>query len=342
MTDERPLPSLNALRAFEAAARLRSVSQAAAELHVTHGAVSRQLRALEDELGLALFEREGRGIRPNAAGKRLLEAASGAFAQLRDCVATLRRGNERDAAFVLGCPGSVLARWMIPRLQQLHGDLPGLTLHLAAQDGDFAPRLDGLDAALLLGQAPWPAGWNVHELGRERIGPVFSPALPGAGQLARQPLQAVLEQPLLHTRSRPQAWPTWAACNGLDATQLRQGAGFEHLYYLLEAAAAGLGIAIAPQPLVADDLAKGRLIAPWGFVDTEGQWVLCTTGQARHPQVQALAAWLQRQLLAPTRLVGATDKDQPATRRPARTAATDSPPRPGHGPQQLPPPASRQ
>ena len=131
---------LNALRAFEAAARLRSVSQAAAELHVTHGAVSRQLRALEEELGLVLFERDGRGIRPNAAGHRLLEATSGAFSQLRDCISSLRRPQRTDA-FVLGRPGSLLARWMIPRLQDLQRDLPGLTLHLAAQDGDFAPRL---------------------------------------------------------------------------------------------------------------------------------------------------------------------------------------------------------
>ncbi|MCL7714129.1 LysR family transcriptional regulator [Stenotrophomonas mori] len=289
------LPPLHALRAFEATARLRSVSLAAAELHVTHGAVSRQLRVLEDALGVALFERDGRGIRPNAAGRRLQEAASGAFSQLRDCVAALRRAQRNDV-LVLGCPGSVLARWMIPRLQQLQDDLPGLTLHLAAQEGDFAPQLAGLDAALLLGQAPWPAGWTVHGLGSERIGPVFSPAMPGAGPLARQPPQALLGQALLHTHSRPQAWPTWAALNGLEPGALRQGTGFAHLYYLLEAAVAGLGVAIAPYPLVAGDLANGRLVAPWGFVDTDGHWALCTVGDARHPRIEALADWLRRQL----------------------------------------------
>ena len=295
MKDTYALPSLNALRAFEAAARLRSVSLAADELHVTHGAVSRQLRALEEELGVALFERDGRGIRPTAAGKRLLEAASSAFAQLRDCVAGLRR-TQRSDALVLGCPGSILARWMIPRLQKLQRDLPGLTLHLSAQDGDFAPRLDGLDTALMLGQAPWPTGWQVQALAAERIGPVFSPAMPGASLLAAQPLHALIDQPLLHTHSRPQAWPTWATRNDLDDAGLRYGTGFEHLYYLLEAAVAGLGIAIAPEPLVADDLASGRLVAPWGFIDTEGSWVLCTAGGRQHPQAGALAEWLQRQL----------------------------------------------
>ena len=100
----------------------------------------------------------------------------------------------------------------------------------------------------------------------------------------------------MHTRSRPQAWPTWATRNGLDDAGLRYGTGFEHLYYLLEAAVAGLGIAIAPEPLVADDLANGRLLAPWGFVETEGQWALCTAGDGTHPKINALAGWLRQQL----------------------------------------------
>ncbi len=295
MPTARPLPSLNALRAFEAAARLRSVSAAAAELHVTHGAVSRQLRLLEEELGVPLFERDGRGIRPTAAGRQLREAAGAAFALLRDAVAELRRP-VRPNALVLGCPGSVLARWMIPRLQALQRDLPGLTLHLSAHEGEFGPSLEGLDAALLIGQAPWPADWEVHALAPERIGPVLSPALaatlapPGSGA------QALLRQTLLHTASRPQAWPAWARAHGLDPTALRYGTGFEHLYYLLEAAVAGLGVAIAPEPLVADDLASGRLIAPWGFVDTEGCWALCSTSDRNDPRVPELADWLRRQL----------------------------------------------
>lgn len=288
------LPSLNALKAFEAAARLRSVSGAAAELHVTHGAVSRQLRLLEEELGLPLFERDGRGIRPSAAGHRLLEASSAAFAQIGNCVAALRTP-PHSRAFVLGCPGSILARWMIPRLHALQRDLPELTLHLAAQEGDFTPQLEGLDAALMLGQPPWPVDWQVHSLAPERIGPVFSPAMSGAAELARKPLHALQGHALLHTLSRPQAWPTWAGLNGVDHRLLHYGTGFEHLYYLLEAAVAGLGVAIAPQPLVAADLASGRLVAPWGFSDTEGSWGLCSTN-AHDRRVSMLAGWLRQQL----------------------------------------------
>ena len=299
MKDDHALPSLNALRAFEAAARLRSVSLAAAELHVTHGAVSRQVRALEEELGVPLIERDGRGIRPTAAGRRLQEAASGAFSQLRDCVAALRRGKRNDA-FVLGCPGSVLARWMIPRLQQLQQDLPGLTLHLAAQDGDFAPRLAGLDAALLLGQAPWPAGWTVHGLGSERIGPVFSPSMHGAQRLVHQPPEALLEHALLHTRSRPQAWPTWATLNDLDPAALRDAAArllpgapllrIEELdaydfYYYARDAHAMLGH--VEKPLPAWRAVFGDARATWVYLDPRTGQIL-----ARQDSGARASRWL--------------------------------------------------
>lgn len=292
----RDLPALNALRAFEAAARLGSLGRAAAELHVTHGAVSRQVRLLEEELGLALFRREGRGLRLTDAGLRLGEAAGVAFAQIEDTVRSLRRGAEPGTR-VIGCPGSLLARWMIPRLEQLRRDLPGLQLHLSPHEGDFAPTLPGLDAALLIGQPPWPAQWRVHVLAAERIGPVVDPRHPAAARLSGRAPDALLDEELLHTASRPQAWPQWARSRGLDPAALRLGTGFEHLYYLLEAALAGLGVAIAPEPLVAADLASGRLVAPWGFVETGAHWCLCTRRDA-DPQLEALAHWLRAQLAA--------------------------------------------
>ncbi len=291
----RELPSLNALRAFEATARLESVSRAGDELHVTHGAVSRHIRALESELGIALFTREGRGLSLTPAGRQLRDGASAAFDQLRSCCHQLRR-ESRHAPLVLGCSSSVLARWIIPRLQKLHDDLPDLKLHLAAIEGNPAPALPGLDAALLLSEPPWPPSWDVHPLATERIGPVFSPQHPRYAALRAAPPSALSAEPLLHTTSRPQAWPAWARAQGMSASQLRYGQSFEHLYYLLEAATAGLGVAIAPQPLVADDLAAGRLVAPWGFRATRARWVLGIPRHADDSRLSLLADWLKREL----------------------------------------------
>lgn len=289
------LPPLPALRAFEAAARLGSVSRAAEELHVTHGAVSRHIRTLEQALGAPLFQRQGRGLALTPAGEGLRDASGEAFARLRQSWRELRRSGD-GTPLVLGCSGSVLARWMIPRLARLEADLPGLRLHLAVQENMPGPELAGAEAALLLAAAPWPPAWRVHELAGERVGPVLSPRMPGADRLQRHDATVLLGPALLQTRSRPQAWPTWAAAIGLDATRLNVGGEFEHLLYLLEAAVAGLGIAIAPEPLVSDDLASGRLIAPWGFVDTPARWILCADARNRDPRIPALADWLVREL----------------------------------------------
>lgn len=291
----RKLPSLNALHAFEAAARLESVTRAASELHVTHGAVSRQIKALESELGKALFARQGRGLILTPAGLRLRDAAGTAFLQLEETWSDLRR-DSAPSALVLGCPGSVLARWIIPRLPRLGQELPELNLHLVVHEGEFDTRLSGLDAALLLSEPPFAEGWEVHELAAERIGPVVSPRYAGFDSLRDAPASILLGEALLHTSSRPQAWPAWARSNGLEAGSLSFGAGFEHLYYLLEAAVAGLGVAIAPQPLVSEDIASGRLVAPWGFVEAPGRWILCSRRKPTDARVSLLAGWLRRDL----------------------------------------------
>jgi len=289
------LPPLNALRAFEAAARLQSVSQAAVELSVTHGAVSRQIRVLEEDLGLALFSKDGRGIKLTDAGLRLRDAAGEAFERLRSTCAELRQQTV-DAPFVLGCPGSLLARWFIPRLDRLNRELPDLHLQLSASEGELDPRRAGLDATLWYAEPPWPADMRVYELGEEAIGPVLSPYHPQFASLRQAPATALLDQALLHTTSRPQAWPTWAAGQGLAVDRLRMGQSFEHLYYLLEAALAGLGVAIAPQQLVADDLASGRLVAPWGFVRTSARLTLWVPARRQDRRAEQLAGWLRKAL----------------------------------------------
>ncbi|WP_440975814.1 LysR family transcriptional regulator [Pseudoxanthomonas winnipegensis] len=288
------LPPLGALRAFEAAARLESVSRAADELHVTHGAVSRQIRTLEDALGQPLFDRVGRGLVLTPAGRRLRDACGQAFTQLGQAWRELRRGPAGDT-LVLGCSASVLARWVIPRLERMQQALPGVSLHFSAQESPDR-ALGEVDALLLLGQAPWPAGWQVAELAGETIGPVVGARYPGLPALQAQPPTALLGERLLHTASRPQAWPQWAAAHGLDPQALQYGEGFPHLYYLLEAAASGLGVAIAPRPLVEADLASGRLLAPWGFAPTPGRWALCSAAGRSDPRLTRLAGWLRGEL----------------------------------------------
>ena len=291
----RDLPPLNALRAFEAAARLSSVSQAAEQLSVTHGAVSRQLKVLEEHLGVSLFVKEGRGLKLTEAGVRLRDASSEAFDRLRNVCTELTQSHI-DAPFVLGCSGSLLARWFIPRLGRLNADLPDLRLHLSAGEGDLDPRKPGLDALLVFAEPPWPADMHVYALGSERIGPVLSPRLGRYQQLCHAPASALLGEPLLHTTSRPQAWPSWAQQHALDAKALNYGQGFEHLYYLLEAAVAGLGVAIAPEPLVAEDLKAGRLVAPWGFKQTPAQLALWLPKRAADGRARQLAQWLKAEL----------------------------------------------
>lgn len=295
MSQPRDLPPLNALRAFEATARLGGVGRAAGELHVTHGAVSRQLRALEDDLGVVLLVRDGRGVKLTDAGQRLAAVAGESFAALRAICVELREGCAQSP-FVLGCPGSLLARWFIPRLDRLQRDLPQLRLQLSASEGELDPRRPGLDATLCFAAPPWPADMQVFALAAERIGPVLSSRHARHAALCGSPPAALLDEPLLHTASRPQAWPQWARAQGLDAGALRLGQGFEHLYYLLEAAVAGLGVAIAPELLVADDLAAGRLEAPWGFVETPARLALWVPARSRDPRAVELAQWLRREL----------------------------------------------
>jgi DNA-binding transcriptional LysR family regulator len=288
----RALPSLNALLAFEAAARLGSVSRAATELHVTHGAISRHIRSLEEDLRTPLFQRQGRGLVLTPAGQCLRDTSTAAFTQLRDTCDALRTGTAH-APFVLGCPVSLLARWMIPRLERLMAELPELDLHLRPQEASFDDSLAGLDAAVMAGEPPWPPGWRVYPLAQERIGPVASPGFATANRLARSRPQALYEQALLHTLSRPEAWASWAESAHLPSKRLQPGQGYPHLYHTIEAAVAGRGIAIAPEPLVADDLASGRLVAPWGFQDIRAQWILATPARVSDARAEPLAAWLK-------------------------------------------------
>ncbi|ODC02905.1 LysR family transcriptional regulator [Terasakiispira papahanaumokuakeensis] len=294
MTKTSRIPPLKALYAFDVTANTLSMSDAATQLNVTHGAVSRQIRLLEDTLGVTLFQRQSRGLVLTEAGMQLKATTRESFTRLRETCQQIS-DSPSQRPWVLSCPGSLLARWFIPRLDQLRQDLPSLNLHLTASESTLDPRQSGIDATLQFADPPWPDDMQVWPLMPERIGPVMSPTCQRFGD--HPAADALLDEPLLHTRSRQSAWPQWAQQMGLDATQLHYGEGFEHLNYLLEAALVGLGVAIAPEYLVSAELERGRLIAPWGFVET-GAWLsLWQPGSHPAPHNEQLAQWLKSQLI---------------------------------------------
>ncbi|WP_405281139.1 LysR family transcriptional regulator [Cobetia sp. Ld8] len=295
------LPPLNALRTFDVAARHESASRAAEELHVTHGAVSRQIRQLEDALGTRLFDRAGRGLTLTQAGRELATATRHHLGGLARVCGALARSDAR-APFVLSCPGSFLARWFIPRLGALKDALPELELHLTASDDNEGLR-NGVDGVLRFQTPPFDDAEHqeTRVLGTERIGPVLRPDSEWLSEASSPPCpEVLLGLPLLHTRSRPQAWPDWCSRQGLSSEGLDYAQGFEHLNYLLEATLVGLGVGIAPDYLVEEDLRSKRLVAPWGFVETEACLTLTLPqvgrARARHPHAEALGEWLAREL----------------------------------------------
>lgn len=305
------LPSLNALRAFEATARLGSVSAAARELSVTHGAVSRQLRTLEHHFGVDLFEKAGRGLALTDHGRALYPSVGEAFSRLIEGCATLTRRLD-EAPFTLACPGSLLARWLIPRLDRLNADLPDLRLRTVSSEHELDPRREDVDATLRFAAPPWPDDMTVVPLTPERIVAVASPKVWTAA--SRESPRTMLERlTLLDTASRPQAWPEWAAAMGVDDTTLTaaraEGRSFEHLYYLLEAALAGLGVAIAPHVLVATELDQGRLIAPWPAIDTAASLGLWLAPRVDIRRGERLAEWLRRELGRGPRIGGESPQD---------------------------------
>src|SRR5690554_1453786 len=208
MKELNRLPSLNALKAFVAVASQGSVSMAAEQLHVTHGAVSRQVRLLEEELAIKLLQRQGRGIKLTAAGEQLYQGCQPALQAIADSCRQLRQ-QQQQQPLILACSGSILARWLIPRLQSLQQALPDLPLQLVTSAGDDNPQQQA-DLVLAFVENP-QANEILIPLEQERIGPVMAPQL--AAKLDLHCPQQLLQHELLHTGSRPQAWPEWASHN---------------------------------------------------------------------------------------------------------------------------------
>jgi LysR family glycine cleavage system transcriptional activator len=284
----RRLPSLNALRSFEAAARQESMTRAAAALGVTHGAVSRQVRGLEAALGVPLLENRRGRLRLTASGGRLLAVLTDAFDRIADGVEAISR---RDTgAVTVSCLGTFAMFWLIPRLHRFEVAHPGSIVRLTTSDADLDPARGDFDVAVRVGKPTDPASGERIALFDEWAGPVMAPAL--ARRLGAQGPSAFDRMPLLHAATRPDAWADWFAAHGTTAADAHAGQTFEHAYFMIEAARAGLGAAIGFWHLVADDVSAGRLVAPAGFAPTGLRYVAVRPPAAGAP-ARHFAHWLR-------------------------------------------------
>lgn len=286
------LPSLGVLTAFVAVVRLGSVTAAGRELHLTHSAVSRHVRTLERHLGRELFERRNRGIHPTAVARRLADDVADVLARL-DAGLRHARVEPRPRALVVSCEPTLLMRWLIPRLPRLVELAPTLACRFVAAGGPVAFARDGVDLAVRRNDFALPAGLHVADLMVERIGPVCHPRL--ADRLHGAP--SSWDVALLHTATRPGAWADWARATGRPAP-LGPGQHLEHFYLTLQAAAAGVGVAIASHAMVHDDLAAGTLVAPHGFVADGTRYLLLSEQPLDDPDRLAVLRWLQDRLPA--------------------------------------------
>ncbi|KRE02101.1 transcriptional regulator [Bosea sp. Root381] len=250
------LPPLESLRAFEAAARTGSFSAAAVSLNLTHGAVSRQVARLEHWLGLRVFQRQARGVALTSEGQQLLQRTQEAFALIADTSDRWRE--QRGAAVVrLTAPPSVCSLWLMPRLATLEGPEPGLRIVLQAEHRKVDFEEEGVDLGIRCGRGGAP-GRTSLKLFEEWCFPVASPAL--AAQVGEGAPERLLGQPLIHD-SDAAGWKAWFAAQGLDYRPRPQDRRFDDYNIVLDAAAHGLGIALARPPLAREQVDAGRLVA---------------------------------------------------------------------------------
>lgn len=275
------LPSLNALRAFEAVARTGKVTLAAEELHVTHSAVSRQVKALEAHLGVRLFAGPKTRLELTAAGRELAPALTEAFDQIAGAVRRVRGGGE-DLHVAVNASLSV--KWLIPRLAGFQAAHPEVRLHLS-ELAAHATAQRGAQAVVRI----VPTG-RLSEPGctpfiRNALGLVMSPEL--ARRYADDPLRA----PRLGAATHPEGWPVWAELAGVELPPGTERP-FAHVHFAMDAALAGLGAAIVSWPLCAAEVQAGRLVAPLGFRRSESAFaILAAPGSASRPLAR-FTAWL--------------------------------------------------
>ena len=287
----RRLPPLNALRAFEVSARLGSYSAAAVELGVTHGAVSRQVAALEAWFGQRLFVKAGRGLVLNGPGRAFAAEVSAIFDRLAEAAA--HHGPvTRQSIVRVNAPATFAMRWLIPRLDRFHAAHPETRVEIATTV-TFADELrGGYEVAIRRG----PKGWDRHEATRflsEADTIIASPLL-----LARTPLRTLDElaqHTLLSTETRPGDWADWLKAAGVGLAAGSRQTRFDHFFVTLQAATDTLGLAIGPFPVLDADIASGRFVTPFPAirVPRESYYVLVPADADKTQALRGFVRWLK-------------------------------------------------
>ena len=285
-------PSLAALTAFESAGRHLSFSRAAAELHLTQGAVSRQIRQLEEILGLALFERVNQRVILTDAGRVYLRDVQKVLTDLAEATHHVRGFAGNAGTLNLAVLPTFATRWLLPRLPGFLAGHPDATVHFTVRLEPFDFTADPLDAAIHHGEPTWP-GAVCEFLCLEAVIPVASPAFRERHGI-REPGDLAVA-PLLHQTTRPSAWHDWFAREGLPDAASYRGQRFDQFGMIIEAAAAGLGAALVPRFLVESELAAGSLVVLFDrpLRSGTGYWFVYPEAKAGSTLVRAFGDWLK-------------------------------------------------
>jgi len=315
------LPSLNGLRAFEAAARHMSFTRAAAELNVTQTAISHQIRRLEQQLGVALFLRGNRTLGLTREAQDYLPQVRSAFEDLRRATERLRRP-ENDGVLTVSTTASLATKWLVSRVAAFQDANPGIEVRITTSAHLVDFEREAVDMAVRYGRGAWP-GLRADWLMAEEFFPVCSPALAGADGTLRRP-EDLAAHTLLHTSVSREDWQLWLTAAGLPVEiAKRRGLMFDQAFMAVEAAVEGLGVALGRTQLVEADIAAGRLMAPFDVTlpSDAGYYVVAPESAADRPKIARFRDWL----LASAKPAGAAGPAQPARKRRAASPSTDTP-----------------
>jgi LysR family glycine cleavage system transcriptional activator len=288
------LPSLNGLRAFEAAARHLSFTRAAAELNVTQTAISHQIRRLEEQLGIRLFVRQTRALALTREAQGYLPAVRAAFDDLRRATARLKRA-ERDGVLTVSTTASLAAKWLVTRVAAFQDAHPGVEVRITTSTHLVDFQQEEVDMAVRYGRGGWP-GVRAQWLMAEDIFPVCSPALLSGAKPLRRP-EDLVHHTLLHTTVSREDWQLWLTAAGLPVSlALRRGLSFDVGFMALQAAIDGLGVALGRSRLVDADIIAGRLVVPFDLIlpADAGYYIVAPEDTADAPKIALFRDWLSQ------------------------------------------------